>query len=62
MECDNEPAEIYVAQKLVDFEARYKKRGVPRECIAKMLGISNNRLRKNLEDARDLLKKNNIEN
>ena len=59
VDCGNESAEIYEARMLVDVEAHYKTRGFTREAIAKMLGTSDNTLRKKLDEAGNLLKRNN---
>ncbi len=52
--------EIYEAKILKDVVDHYKKRGFTHKGIAKMLGTSDNTLRQKLEEAKKLLRENNI--
>ena len=60
VDCDNIPADTFEAKMLTDVVAHYRKRGFTLETIAKMLGTSDNTLRKKWYEAHSLLKGNNV--
>ena len=59
VDCKGEDTEIFEARMLTEVVAYYKGKGFTREAIAKMLGTSDNTLRKKLEEAKKLLKGRN---
>ena len=58
--CGNDIPEIYEARILKEAVEHYRSRGFNYEVIAKMLGTTDNTLRKKLEEAKRLLRGNNI--